>query len=236
MHLAAVCLVALKLVTPGNEDGKGPLLPIPYYFPVPPVAIVEQDEDIQDLMDDLEEYKYRLWHGEIPLQFGARKKHVLRYMGAPDVRSGPDGVGRDVWWYGKSFIVFKERTVIAWQQNDTELPFGLQVAPRDYLPRTAYRDPGPAQGTPIPLLRPEAGGQGGAAAGGLSVTDRARNTYILALKALETNPSDGNAQQAAQRAGESYFRLLRPDGYLTDDDKNAISNDIAAAILRGTPK
>lgn len=229
----------------GPKDEKGgaryDFLPYPPEVPKPSPAILEDDPEIADLNQDLDEYRLRFYRDELELRYGARMRDVRRAMGTADPKSYVDGMGHRVWWYGNSYVVFRDKRVIAWQENDVELPFGIEVAPRHYLPRAAYKDI-PPDTAPGSVLNPQAGmgGQGASAGGpalnqipGLSGTDRARITYLQALRQVEITGGSAQSIADAQRAGRTYYAALHPDGTLTDLDRQQISADVANAVIAG---
>lgn len=217
-------------------DWNWDILPYPYEVPKLPPRMLEEDPEIRALVDDLDDYRRRFYRNELPIRYGARAKIVRKEMGQPDIRSYPDAVGRRVWWYGDSFVVVKDQRVIAWRENCTPLAFGLDVAPRHYLPRRAYRDlPPDDQGETI--LAPGALGAPGAAAAEAAVAARsaltqARDAYLSALRVLAANPTDINSRLDAIQKGNAYYAALR-GGVVTPEDQFQIDRDINSAITSG---
>jgi hypothetical protein len=244
MNVLAVLLVTLAVSGPGgNKDGvygpRHPILPYPPEVPKPPRVVVEEDEELQDLVDDLEDYRVQFYRNELGLRFGWSKRRVRRVLGRPDVATRPpDGAGRVLWWYGDSFVVFRDKQVVAWEQNSVKLPFGLDVAPRDYLPRSAYRDVGPATVTGI-LTPPPAGGPGlpgtttPPSPSNLSELERAGVDWAQALAAVRMNPRDAAALSRALEAGRRYYGLRNGDGRFTDLDRAEVQRAIDQAVSGG---
>src|SRR5262245_51789688 len=238
MNIAALLTVALALAGPtgpdkGGEEGgrpRHPILPYPPEVPkVAPAVVEENDDDVASLVDDLEDYRTQFYRDELPIRYGAPMKRVKHVLGAPDVATyPPDGAGRVLWWYGDSFVVFRDRKVVAWEENDKPLEFGLEVAPRHYLPKSAYRDL--AAAPPGSVLAP-----GGGAGVGLSPTDRARTLYLQALAAVRRSPEDPSLRVRAEGLGRTYYSMLRSSGQLTDSDIAQIQRDIDQAAGAGAP-
>jgi hypothetical protein len=238
MNIAAMLTVALALAGPtgpdkGGEEGgrpRHPILPYPPEVPkVAPAVVEENDDDVASLVDDLEDYRTQFYRDELPIRYGAPMKRVKHVLGPPDVATyPPDGMGRVLWWYGDSFVVFRDRRVVAWEENDKKLAFGLEVAPRDYLPKSAYRQIAPPP--PGSILAP------GAAGGlGLSPAERARTAYLAALNAVRSAPNDPLARARALELGRAYYGMLRTDGQVTDSDIAQIQRDIDQAAAAGAP-
>jgi hypothetical protein len=219
-----------------SGDWDWDILPYPPEVPKLPRRMIEEDPEIRALVDDLDDYRRRFYRNELPLRYGARPKIVKRRMGEPDIRSYPDPVGRTVWWYGDSYVVFKDQRVVGWEEKCQPLAFGLDVAPRHYLPRRAYRDlPPDDQGATI--LAPGAIGAPAAAAAEAAAAQQsalssARDAYLSALRTLGANPTDLNARLDAIQKGNAYYATLR-GGAITPEDQVQIDRDINTAITAG---
>jgi len=155
--------------------------------------VVEDDPDLQGLVEDLDCYRYHYYHNDYPLWPSSRMRDVRRVLGAPDARTQPpDASGNVVWWYGESFVVFRDRRVVAWKENDTPLEFGLEVAPRHYLPNSAFVDV-----APTPVVRSVLG------VGGPGPTDGSGAASITLLAA-------GDPHEVYQII--QYFHVVREGG------------------------